>query len=194
MSQLSILIAEDEALTRLDLKEMLESAGHVICADTNNGLKAIELAKQFAPDLAILDVMMPGLDGIEVAKMFHTLNIPVILLTAYSQPKYVNRAEKVYVYGYMVKPVKEKDLLPTIQIAYARWREMQEVRSQLHSAEKQLQSQKLISKAKAILASQMGISEYEAHQILVHQAMNQRISVIQLSHSILKSHKNVSTK
>lgn len=185
MSRLSILIAEDEALTRLDIKEMLATAGHLVCAETNNGLKAIELGKRYAPDLAILDVMMPGLDGLEVAKMFHTINIPVVLLTAYSQPKYINRAEKVCVYGYLVKPVKEKDLLPTIQIAYARWREMSEVRDKLNDTEHELQSQKLISKAKALLAMQLGISEYEAHQELIHRAMNNRISAVQLSQDII---------
>lgn len=185
MSELSILIADDEALIRLDIKEMLQGAGHIVCGEANNGLKAVELAKSLAPDLAILDVMMPGLDGLEVAKILHSMNIPVLLLTAYSQSKFINRAEKVSVYGYLVKPITEQDLLPAIQIAYARWREMQDVRSKLETTQQELQSQKLISRAKAILATREGISEYEAHQLLIHQAMNLRITVVKLAAQIV---------
>ncbi|AET67530.1 response regulator with putative antiterminator output domain [Desulfosporosinus orientis DSM 765] len=185
MSELSILIADDEALIRLDIKEMLLGAGHVVCAEANNGHKAIELAKALAPDLAILDVMMPGLDGLETAKILHSLNIPVLLLTAYSQSKFIKRAEKVSVYGYLVKPITERDLLPAIQIAYARWREMQDVRSKLETTRQELHSQKLIAKAKAILANREGISEYEAHQWLIHQAMDQRITVVKLADQIV---------
>ena len=185
MSELSILIADDEALIRLDIKEMLQGAGHIVCGEANNGLKAVELAKSFAPDLAILDVMMPELDGLEVAKILHSMNIPVLLLTAYSQSKFIKRAEKVSVYGYLVKPITERDLLPAIQIAYARWREMQDVRSKLETTQQELHSQKLISRAKAILATLEGISEYEAHQLLIHQAMDLRITVVKLAAQIV---------
>ncbi|HBV88926.1 MAG TPA: response regulator [Desulfosporosinus sp.] len=187
MSELSILVADDEALIRLDIKEMLQGAGHIVCAEANNGLKAVELAKSFAPDLAILDVMMPGIDGLEVAKCLHSMNIPVLLLTAYSQSKLINRAEKVSVYGYLVKPITEEDLLPAIQIAYARWREMQDVRFKLKTTQQELHSQKLISRAKAILATREGISDYEAHQLLIHQAMDLRITVIKLAAQIVNS-------
>ena len=185
MSELSILVADDEALIRLDIKEMLQGAGHIVCGEANNGLKAVELAKSLTPDLAILDVMMPGLDGLEVAKILHSMNIPVLLLTAYSQSKFINRAEKVSVYGYLVKPITERDLLPAIQIAYARWRELHDVRSKLETTQQELQSQKLISRAKAILATREGISEYEAHQLLIHQAMDLRITVLKLASQIV---------
>ncbi|GAB6154189.1 ANTAR domain-containing response regulator [Desulfosporosinus burensis] len=185
MSELSILIADDEALIRLDIKEMLQGAGHIVCAEANNGLKAVELAKSLAPDLAILDVMMPGLDGLEVAKSLHSMNIPVLLLTAYSQTKFINRAEKVSVYGYLVKPITERDLLPAIQIAYARWREMQAVRAKLENTQLELQSQKLIARARSILAGRNRISDYEAHQLLIHQAMDLRITVIKLAAQIV---------
>ena len=185
MSELSILVADDEALIRLDIKEMLQGAGHIVCGEANNGLKAVELAKSLTPDLAILDVMMPGLDGLEVAKILHSMNIPVLLLTAYSQSKFINRAEKVSVYGYLVKPITERDLLPAIQIAYARWKELHDVRSKLETTQQELQSQKLISRAKAILATREGISEYEAHQLLIHQAMDLRITVLKLASQIV---------
>lgn len=185
MSCLSILIADDEALIRLDLKEMLQGAGHVVCGEASSGTQAIELAKSLAPDLAILDVMMPGLDGLETAMALHTMNIPVLLLTAYSQPKYIKRAEKVSVYGYLVKPITESNVLPAVQIAYARWREMQEVRTKLENTQHELQSQKLISRARAILSAREGVNGYEAHQLLIHQAMNQRMSVIKLAAKIV---------
>lgn len=185
MSVLSILIADDEALTRLDLKEMLQGAGHIVCGEANNGSKAVELAKSLAPDLAILDVKMPNLDGLETAKILHSMNIPVLLLTAYSQPNFINRAEKVSVYGYLVKPITERDLLPAVQIAYARWREMQEVRRKLENTQHELKSQKLIARARAILAAREGISDYEAHQLLIHQAMDFRMTVVKLAAKIV---------
>ena len=194
MSELSILIADDEALIRLDIKEMLQGAGHIVCGEANNGLKAVELAKSFAPDLAILDVMMPGLDGLEVAKILHSMNIPVLLLTAYSQSKFINRAEKVSVYGYLVKPITERDLLPAIQIAYARWREMQDVRAKLENTQQELQSQKTIARARSILAERNGISDYEAHQLLIHQAMDLRITVVKLAAQIVNEDPNVLKK
>ena len=194
MSELSILIADDEALIRLDIKEMLQGAGHIVCGEANNGPKAVELAKSFAPDLAILDVMMPGLDGLEVAKILHSMNIPVLLLTAYSQSKFINRAEKVSVYGYLVKPITERDLLPAIQIAYARWREMQAVRAKLENTQLELQSQKTIDRARSILAERNGISDYEAHQLLIHQAMDLRITVVKLAAQIVNEDIKVSKK
>jgi len=185
MSALSILIADDEALTRLDIKEMLQGAGHIVCGEANNGAKAVELAKSLAPELAILDVMMPGLDGLEVAKILHSMNIPVLLLTAYSQPKFINRAEKVSVYGYLVKPITERDLLPAIQIAYAQWGEMQDIRVKLENSQMELQSQKIIARARAILAERNGVSDYEAHQLLIHRAMDLRITVVKLANRLV---------
>ena len=140
MKLLSILIAEDEALTRSDIKGMLERAGHVVCGECSNGRKAVELARQLSPDLAVLDIMMPELDGIETAKILHGLNIPTIMVTAYSQPNIMNRAENVHVGGYLVKPVSEQSLQATVRIAYARWRDMQHVRHELAETKIQLRA------------------------------------------------------
>lgn len=189
MKTLSILIAEDQTLTRMDLKEMLEGAGYVVCADTNNGLKAVELAKQLRPDLAILDIKMPGLDGLDVASVFHAMNIPVIILTAYSQVSFVNRAEKTYVYNYLVKPITERDLLPAIQITYSRWKELQNVQTELKNMEKRLLEEKVISHAKAIIAKNNGSSEYDAHKLLIKNAMNQRITLSECAEKIIAGEK-----
>jgi len=186
MKSLSILIAEDQTLTRMDLKEMLEAAGHYVCANTNNGLQAVELARQLNPDLAILDIKMPGLDGLEVAKVMHSLNIPVIILTAYSQQNFINRAEKVHVANYLVKPITERDLLPAVQITYSQWKEMQSVREKLQNVQNTLESQKIIARARTWLAKENNISEYEAHKQLIKTAMNRRMTLIELANEVIK--------
>ena len=189
MSELSILIADDEALTRLDIEEMLQGAGHIVCGEANNGAKAVEMAKSLASHLVILDVKMPELDGLETAKIIHAMDIPVLLLTAYSLPNFINRAEKVNVYGYLVKPITERDLLPAVQIAYARWKEMQDVRIKLKTTQLELKSQKLIAHARAILAEREKVSTSEAHRLLIHQAMKLRITVVKLASLIVNGQK-----
>jgi len=190
MEKISILIAEDETLTRMDLKEMLEEAGYTVCAEAGDGQKAVELDQKLKPDLAILDVKMPGMNGLDAAKVMQKLNIPVILLTAYSQQNIVSRAEKVAVYGYLVKPVTEKDLLPAVQIAYARWKEMQQVQQELEDTKEKLEGQKLIDHAKAILAKENNISIYDAHRLLQKAAMEERISLIEKARQIIIKNKN----
>ncbi len=190
MESLNILIAEDEALTRMDVREMLEGAGHLVCAEASNGIKAVELAKEHAPDLAVLDITMPGLDGIEVAKVLHSMNIPVIMLTAFSQANYINRADKVHVFAYLVKPVTERDLLPAVRIAYARWQELQTVQNALRKTKQELESQKVIAHAKAILASQENLDQIQAHQRLIRMAMEGRKSLIEVARNVILQQKN----
>ncbi len=185
LERLSILVAEDESLTRMDIVEMLEGAGHLVCAEASNGIKAVELAKEHAPDLAILDIKMPGLDGIEAAKVMHSLGIPVILLTAYSQTGFINRADKVHVFAYLVKPVTERDLLPAVRIAYARWSELQNVQTALRQSQQQLESQKLIAHAKAIISSRDDLDMVQAHQKLIREAMDKRISLVDLAKQVI---------
>jgi AmiR/NasT family two-component response regulator len=187
MNPLSILIADDEELTLMDMREMLQDEGYIVCGEANSGKEAIELAKKLSPDLAILDVNMPEPDGIEVAKMLHSMNIPVLLLTAYSQPNYINRAEKVHVYGYVVKPFTERELLPAIKIAYARWKEMQQVRQELMETKTQLENQKIISRARNIIAAQQNITVQEAHQTLIQEAMRLRITLAEKARRVIKA-------
>ena len=185
MKPLSILIAEDEALTRSDIKGMLERAGHVVCGECNNGKTAVALARQLSHDLAVLDIMMPELDGIETAKILYGLNIPSIMVTAYSQPNIMNRAENVHVCGYLVKPVSEQNLSATIRIAHARWREMQHVRRELAETRVQLEQQKLIARAKTIIVGRDHLSEQAAHQQMIREAMTLRIPLADLSKRII---------
>ena len=185
MKSLAILVAEDEALTRLDIRGMLERAGHVICGECGNGRKAVELARQLSPDLALLDIMMPELDGIETAKILHGMNIPAVMLTAYSQPHIINRAENVHVCGYLVKPVSEQNLHATIRIAHARWREMQHVRRELAETREQLEQQKVLARAKTILVGKNRLSEQAAHQQMIREAMDLRIPLVELARRLI---------
>jgi response regulator NasT len=187
MKTLSILLAEDEILVREDMKEALEEAGHVVCAECSNGKTAIEQAKQMQPELAILDIMMPELDGLETAQMMHELNIPVVMVTANSQTKLIQRAEKVHVYGYIIKPVSEQNLLAAVQIAYARWREMDCTSNKLQNTQAALCAQKTISKARSLIQDRLGISAQEAHRRLLQEAMKRQMSLVSFSEKILRN-------
>lgn len=190
MDPLSILIADDEELTLMDIKELLQGEGYIVCGEANNGNQAIKLARELSPDLAILDINMPEPNGIEVAQVLHSMNIPVLLLTAYSQANYINRAEKVHVYAYVVKPFTEKEILPSIKIAYARWKEMQQVRQELMETKIQLENQKSIAHARNIVASQQRVTVQEAHHILIREAMNQRVTLAEKAREVIEdSHK-----
>ncbi len=185
MKSLAILIAEDEALTREDIKDMLVRAGHTVCAECGNGLKAVEQAKGKRPDLAILDIKMPGLDGIEVAKVLHGLNIPVVMVTAFSQPGVISRAENVYVSGYLVKPVSEQNLLATVRIAYARWQDMTAIHRELSATKGQLEGQKLVARARSIIADREQVSQQEAHLRLTREAMRRQLPIVELAKQII---------
>jgi two-component system, response regulator PdtaR len=143
-----------------------------------------------SPDIAVLDVMMPELDGLETAKILHTLNIPVVMVTAYSQPHIISRAENVYVSGYIVKPVSEQNLLATIRIAHARWHDMQTMRQELAETKDLLLQQKVIARAKAILADAQNISELAAHQQMIQEAMRQGMTLVDLAKKIVGPARN----
>src|SRR5262245_8808982 len=160
---LRILVAEDETIIRLDLKALLERAGHEVCAEARDGEEAVELARSQRPDLAIMDVKMPRLDGIEAAR--HILDerpIPIVMLTAYGQDELVSRAAEAGVFGYLVKPFREQDLLPAIHTARARHEELQALREEAESLSEALAARKAIERAKGLLMAREGISEPDA--------------------------------
>lgn len=187
MSLLSVLIAEDEVLTRMAVKEILIEAGYFICAEAGDGETALDLATKLMPDLAILDIKMPYLNGLEVASALHNLNIPVILLTAYSQTNFVKRAEKVNVYGYLVKPITGRELLPAVQIAYARWKDMESKCKELSTIKEKFDNQKVIAHGKALLAQNREVSEYQAHQVMVQYAMSSRKTLLDVANILIKN-------
>jgi len=160
---LRILVAEDETIIRLDLRELLERAGFTVCAEARDGAEAVELARAEQPDLAIMDVRMPRLDGIEAARqILEERPIPIVMLTAYGQDELVSRAVEAGVFGYLVKPFREQDLLPAIGTARGRFAELQEVREQAESLAEALAARKAIERAKGLLMEREGLSEAEA--------------------------------
>jgi two-component system, response regulator PdtaR len=162
-----ILIAEDETIIRLDLRKLLEEAGHEVCAEARDGAEAVELVEVHDPDLAILDVKMPRLDGIEAAKrILEERPIPIVMLTAYGQDELVARAVEAGVFGYLVKPFRETDLLPAIATARARHEELTALREEADSLADALAARKAIERAKGILMEKDGLSEQEAFQRL----------------------------
>ena len=158
-----ILVAEDETIIRLDLRELLERSGFEVCAEAKDGLEAVELARSEQPDLAVLDVKMPRLDGIEAARrILDERPIPIVMLTAYGQDELVSRAVEAGVFGYLVKPFREQDLLPAIQTARARHEELAALREQADSLAEALAARKAIERAKGLLMEREGLSEEEA--------------------------------
>ena len=155
-----VLIAEDETIIRLDLKETLERAGFEVCAEARDGQEAVELARTEKPDLAVLDVKMPRLDGIEAARrILADRPIPIVMVTAYGQEELVARAVEAGVFGYLVKPFRESDLLPAIQTATARHSELEALREEAESLAEALATRKVVERAKGL---REGLSEQDA--------------------------------
>jgi two-component system, response regulator PdtaR len=162
-----ILVAEDETIIRLDLRKLLEEAGHEVCAEARDGIEAIDLVREHDPDLAILDVKMPRLDGIEAAKrILEERPIPIVMLTAYGQDELVARAVEAGVFGYLVKPFRETDLLPALATARARHEELSALREEADSLAEALAARKAIERAKGILMKKDGLAEQEAFERL----------------------------
>src|SRR5438552_8228055 len=158
-----ILIAEDETIIRLDLKQLLERAGYDVVAEAKDGEEAVALARSEEPELAILDVKMPKLDGIEAARrILEERPVPIVMLTAYGQQELVSRAVEAGVFGYLVKPFREQDLLPAIAAARARHEELQALRAEAESLAEALSARKAIERAKGLLMEKEGLSEQDA--------------------------------
>ena len=176
-----ILIAEDETIIRLDLRDLLERAGHEVVAEARDGEEAVALAREHEPELAIMDVKMPRLDGIEAAKrILDERPIPIVMLTAYGQEELVSRAIEAGVFGYLVKPFREQDLLPAIQTARARHEELSAVREEAESLADALASRKAIERAKGLLMEKEGLTEADAFARLrkASQASGRPLKVI----------------
>ncbi|MDX6511849.1 MAG: two-component system, response regulator PdtaR [Gaiellaceae bacterium] len=158
-----VLVAEDETIIRLDLRALLERAGFEVCAEARDGVEAVELARSEQPDLAIMDVKMPHLDGIEAARrILEERSIPIVMLTAYGQGELVSRAVEAGVFGYLVKPFREQDLVPAIETARARHDELTAVREEAESLGEALAARKSIERAKGLLMAKEGLTEQDA--------------------------------
>ena len=189
MDALKIVIADDEPIIRLDLKKTLENMGHEVVGEAGDGAKAIELARSLKPDIIILDIKMPEMDGIDAAKVVTTEGIsPVLLLTAYSQKDLVDRAKDAGVFAYLVKPFKEADLMPAIEIAISRYEEFMDLENEVSDLENKLDTRKAVDRAKGILMDQYGLKEQEAFRRIQVQSMNTRKSMREIAEAIILAH------
>src|SRR2546421_2693894 len=158
-----VMVAEDETIIRLDLCDLLERSGFEVCAEARDGEEAVELARRELPDVAIMDVKMPKLDGIEAARrILDERPIPIVILTAYGQEELVTRAVEAGVFGYLVKPFREQDLLPAIHTARARHEELAALREEAESLSEALAARKVIERAKGLLMAKENLSEADA--------------------------------
>ena len=184
MAPKKILVAEDETLIRLDLVEMLSDAGYEVVAQAVNGVEAIEFANQFKPDLAILDVKMPELDGISAAEKIIEI-APVLMLTAFSQKELVERAKDAGVMAYVVKPFTIGDLVPAIEIAISRHNQMKSLREEVSDLHERLETRKIIDRAKGILMQALNLTEPEAFSWIQKAAMDRRISMKAVANAVI---------
>ena len=182
--KLRILVAEDETIIRLDLVEMLTESGYEVVAQAENGAVAVELAKLHKPHLAILDVKMPEMDGITAAEQIISI-APVLMLTAFSQRDLIERARDAGVMAYVVKPFSINDLLPAIEIAISRHRQMKSLESEVADLYDRLETRKIIDRAKGILMKAMNLSEPESFNWIQKTAMDRRISMKQVAQAVI---------
>ena len=183
-----IVIAEDEAIIRLDLKEMLEEEGIDVVGEAADGDAAIRLAREQRPDLVILDIKMPGLDGLSAAERIVGEDLAAVLvLTAFSQKDLVRRAAEAGALGYLVKPFQKSDLMPAIEIALARYAEMAAVKSEAASLAEQLETRKVIERAKGKLIDEQGLTEADAFRFIQKKAMDDRVSMRSVAEGLLGS-------
>lgn len=188
LQKLNILIADDEALIRLDLREMLMDAGHKVIGEAADGQQAVKLARELRPDFIIMDVKMPIMDGLEAAAIIGEENIaPVLLLTAYSQKDIVEKATKAGVIAYLVKPVREEQLFPAMEIAFSRFAQLQQINQELLGLKDSLETRKLVDRAKGILMTAHKISEQDAYRKMQQYSMAKRITLKALAESIIKA-------
>ncbi len=183
---LRVVIAEDEALIRLDLKEMLEEEGYEVAGEAADGQKALELASALEPDLVILDVKMPVLDGLSAAEQIAAKQIaPVVILTAFSQRELVERARDAGAMAYLVKPFTKADLVPAIEIAVSRFQEMSALGTEVGTLRERLEVRKLLDRAKGRLQSERGFSEPEAFRWIQKTSMNRRVTMRVVAEGVL---------
>ena len=183
-----ILIAEDEALIRMDLREMLEEEGHEVVGEARDGAQAVDLARSTRPDIIFMDVKMPNVDGIEAARTISAESIaPVVMVTAYSQASLVDEAARAGAMGYVVKPFTRAEIVPAMQIAVSRFAEMTALEEQVGDLTERLETRKLLDRAKGILMAG-GLSEPEAFKRLQRQAMDKRKSLKEVAEAVITAH------
>ena len=183
---LSVVVAEDEALIRMDVVATLQEAGYEVVGEAGDGEEAVRLAIELVPDLMIMDIKMPKLDGISAAEKISELKIPVVLVTAFSQADLVKRAADAGAMAYVTKPFKPSDLLPAIQIALSRSEELFALETEIVDLNERLETRKLMDRAKGLLQSKMKLSEPEAFRWIQKASMDRRLSMSQVAKAVLE--------
>lgn len=189
MERTRVIIADDESVIRADLREMLTSLGYLVVAEAADGVSAINAARELKPDVVIMDIKMPNMDGIEAARVLTQERIaPVLLLTAYSQRDLVDRAKEAGVVGYLVKPFREQEIGPAIDIALARFQEFRELEKQVGDLKETLETRKLVDRAKGILMDTQHLTEAEAFRKIQKMSMNTRKPMREIAEAIILAH------
>ena len=182
-----VVIAEDEALIRLDLKEMLEEEGYSVVGEAGDGEQAVELAREHRPDLVILDVKMPKMDGISAAEKIAEESIaPVLMLTAFSQRDLVERARDAGAMAYLVKPFSKSDVVPAIEMAVSRFTELKALEKEIEDLTQRLETRKLVDRAKSVLQTQYGLQEPAAFRWIQKTSMDRRMSMQQVAEAVIQ--------
>lgn len=181
-----VLVAEDETLIRLDIVEILNGAGYEVVGEAENGEKAVELAREAQPDLVVMDVKMPVMDGITAAKTIAEERIaPVVMLTAFSQRDLVESAREAGAMAYVVKPFGENDLIPSIEVAVARFDEIRALEEEVTSMADKFETRKLVDRAKSVLTTKMGLSEPEAFRWIQKTSMDRRLTMREVAETVI---------
>ena len=186
MERTRVIIADDESVIRTDLREMLTNLNYLVVGEAGDGLSAVNMARQLKPNVVIMDIKMPDMDGIEAAGILTKEKIaPVLLLTAYAQRDLVDRAKEAGVVGYLVKPFREQEIVPAIEIALARFDEFRELEKQVGDLNETLETRKLVDRAKGILMDTQGLTEQEAFRKIQKMSMNSRKPMKEIAEAIV---------
>ncbi|MCJ7618593.1 MAG: response regulator [Anaerolineae bacterium] len=189
MEQPRVIVADDESIVRMDLREMLESLGYLVVGEVGDGESAVHLSRELKPSIVIMDIKMPGMDGIEAGRILTEERIaPVLLLTAYSQQDLVDRAKDAGVMAYIVKPFQESDLAPAIEVALRRWSEFRALEREVEDLKEALETRKLVDRAKGILMDTQGLSEADAFRRIQKTSMDQRKPMKDVAEAIVLAH------
>ena len=186
MERIRVVIADDESVICMDLREMLANLGYLVVGEAGDGRSAVNLARELRPDVVLMDIKMPDMDGIEAAKILTEERIaPVVLLTAFHQRDLIERAKEAGVVGYLVKPIQEADLAPAIEVALSRFQEFRELEKQVDNLKDQLETRKLVDRAKGILMDTQGLTEAAAFRRIQKMSMNTRKSMREIAQAII---------
>ena len=185
--RIRIIVADDEPVTKMDLRELLVSAGYEVVAEASDGLDAVELCRQYRPDLILMDVKMPFLDGLSAARMIREEGLAgaIIMLTAYSERDFIDRAKSCGVGGYLVKPIDEKSLVPSIELAIARSQELRQLRRDMEKTAARLENRIVIEKAKGVVMAEQKLTEQEAYDYIRNLSLTKHMSMSRIAEFIL---------